>query len=304
MTAPTAPPRGAPAARPAHGRPTHGAARLPGGSAAALLALLALAALAAPWLAPWDPARQFDLVALQNRPPSWAHPLGTDVYARDLLSRLLHAARTTLGVGVVAAAVATGCGALWGLATAALDGAPGRALLGLVDAARGVPRVLLLLAVVALWGAVPPLGVALLLGVTGWFGIARLVHAQVQALLGRDFAHAAAALGATRRRILARHVAPHLWPTLLVAGTLGLGDAIALEAALSFLGLGVRPPAASWGSMVQDGSGQLATAWWTVAAPAACIVATVLAAAVLGDRLADRLAVSHPGDDRAGDRGP
>ena len=262
--------------------------RAPSVAAAAALALLVLAGLLAPALAPYDPARQLDILALQNRPPSAAHPFGTDPYARDVLSRTLHAARTSLGVAALGAAVATVLGTAWGATAAAAGGRAERVLMRLVDVALGVPRVLVLLAVVALWGNVPPPALALLLGLSAWPGTSRLVRARVSQLRAAEFVTAARALGASPLRVLARHVPPHLAGTVSVAATLLFAELLALEAGLSFLGLGVRPPQASWGSMVQDGAPYLLDAWWTAAFPTLGVVASVLSAAVLGDALADR----------------
>jgi ABC-type dipeptide/oligopeptide/nickel transport system permease subunit len=252
------------------------------------LVVLGVIALAAPLLAPHDPAHQFDLVALQNQGPSMAHPLGTDPFARDVLSRALHAARVSLSVGGLAALVAVTLGAAWG----ALAGSASRRLdalmMRLVDVALGVPRLLLLLVIVALWGNLSPPALAAVVGAVSWFGTSRLVRAQVRAAQGRDFALAAVALGASRRRVLLRHVAPHALGTLAVAGSMIFGDVIALEAGLSYLGLGVRPPQASWGSMIMDGQSALLDAPWTAVVPIACVVATVLAASTLGDALRDR----------------
>lgn len=256
--------------------------------AATVLAALAGAALLAPVLAPYDPARQLDIVALQNRPPSLAHPFGTDPYARDVLSRALHAGRVSLGVAALGAAVATAIGAAWGTVAGAAGGAVDGLLMRLVDVVLGVPRVLLLLAVVALWGNVPPATLAVVLGLTAWPGTSRLVRARVAGLRGAEFVEAARALGASRMRVLTRHLPPHLVGTLTVAATLLFAELLALEAGLSFLGLGVRPPQASWGSMVQDGTPYLLDAWWTAAFPTACVIATVLAATAIGDALADR----------------
>lgn len=255
----------------------------------ATLAVLAAAAALAPALAPHDPARQLDLVALQNRPPSAPHPLGTDPYSRDVLSRALHAARVSLGVGALAALVSALVGGTWGVLAGVARPAVDGAMMRLVDLALGIPRVLVLLVVVALWGAVAPPTLALLLGATGWLGTSRLVRAQVIAVRERDYVVAARALGASPRRVLARHLAPHALATLAVAGTSSFADVVALEAGLSYLGVGVRPPVASWGSMIQDGAPFLAHAWWTAAVPIACVVVTVLAASALGDRLGELL---------------
>ncbi|GJG88169.1 peptide ABC transporter permease [Gemmatimonadetes bacterium T265] len=252
------------------------------------LAAFAAVALLAPRLAPYDPARQFDLVALQNRAPSAAHPFGTDPFARDVLSRTLYAARTSLGVAALAAAVATALGVLVGGVAGALGGRTERLLMRTVDAVLGVPRVLLLLAVVALWAQIASPVLAVVLGLTAWPGTSRLVRARVAAVRRAEWVEAARALGASPARVLFRHLPPHVVGTVGVAATLLFGELLALEAGLSFLGLGVRPPDASWGSMVQDGAGYVADAPWTVAAPTACVVLCVLAASVLGDWAGDR----------------
>jgi len=258
-------------------------------AALALLATFALLALLAPLVAPYDPLAQPDPVALQNRPPSWAHPLGTDPFSRDVLSRVLYGARVSLGVGVLAAVLSTTLGAAYGAIAAWVGGLADSAMMRLVDACLGIPRVLVLLAVVALWGRVSTLALVLLLAGTGWFATSRLARAEVRALRERDFVHAARALGTSEPRLLVRHVAPHLVPPLLVAATLAVGNVIALEAGLSYLGLGVQPPAASWGSVMQDGADYVTTAWWTTAAPGVLIVLTVLAVNILGDGLRDAL---------------
>jgi peptide/nickel transport system permease protein len=262
--------------------------------AGAALAAIALAGLLAPALAPYDPARQFDLVALQNRPPSAAHLLGTDPYARDVLSRALHAARASLGVAALGAAVATMLGALWGGAAGTLGGRVDALLMRTVDAVLGVPRVLLLLAVVALWGAVPAPALAVILGLTAWPATARLVRARLAQVRGAEFVQAARALGASPARIALRHLPPHAAGTVAVSATLLFAELLALEAGLSFLGLGVRPPDASWGSMVQDGTPYVADAPWTALVPTACIVVSVLCASILGDHLADRARPGGP----------
>jgi peptide/nickel transport system permease protein len=263
-------------------------------AAGAVVAALAVAGAAASLLAPYDPTRQFDLVALQNRPPSTAHPLGTDPFARDVLSRALHGARASLGVAALGATVAAAVGALWGAAAAGLGGPADRVLMRLVDAVLGVPRVLLLLAVAAVWGAVPAPILAVALGLTAWPGTARVVRARLAALRDAEFARAARALGASPARVAIRHLAPHAASSVGVSATLLLAELLALEAGLGFLGLGVRPPDASWGSMLQDGMPYLATAPWTALVPAACIVAAVLGATVLGDHLADRARPNRP----------
>ncbi len=280
-----APPR----ALPSFGMRLAGLRRLPWSVRLAGGTLLAFGTLAllAPHLAPYDPARQFDLIALQNAPPSAAHPFGTDAFSRDVLSRTLYAARASLGVAALAAAVATALGVAVGGVGGALGGRAERLLMRGVDAVLGVPRVLLLLAVVALWAHISSPALALVLGVTAWPGTSRLVRARVASVRRAEFVEAARALGASPARVLLRHLPPHVAGTVGVAATLLFGELLALEAGLSFLGLGVRPPDASWGSIVQDGAAYVADAPWTVAAPTACVVLCVLAASVLGDYAGD-----------------
>jgi peptide/nickel transport system permease protein len=267
--------------------PASSTSRRPPGlyAAAALLAAIVAVGVAAPWLAPYDPAAQLDVVALRNAPPTAAHLLGTDPYSRDLLSRALHGARTSVGVGALAAAVGTLLGAAWGLAAGSARDATGDALMSVVDVVRALPLAVVLLAVLVVLDAPTPAEFALLIGVAAWPQASRLVFVHVRGLRTREFVAAATALGASRGRVLARHVAPHLLGPLVASGALLLADAMALEAGLSFLGLGVRPPTASWGSMVQDGVPFLATAWWVAAVPSACLVVTVLSAARLADHL-------------------
>ena len=254
----------------------------------AVLLLLAAVALLAPAIAPHDPDCQHGLVTLQNQPPSRRFPLGTDTASRDVLSRALHGARISLGVGGIATFVAVTLGAAWGALAGTAGPRTDALLMRAVDVALGVPRVLLLLVIVALWGVLEPPVLAAVVGALSWFGTSRLVRAQVRAARERDFVLAAAAIGASPARVLLRHVAPHVFGTLAITGSMLFGDVVALEAGLSFLGLGVRPPQASWGSMILDGTPVMLEAPWTAAVPIACVIATVLAASALGDALRDR----------------
>ncbi|MBU6366403.1 MAG: ABC transporter permease [Gemmatimonadetes bacterium] len=256
----------------------------------ALLVLggMAAGAVLAPWLAPYDPALQFDLVRLRNAPPSGAHWLGTDPFARDLLSRLLFGARTSLLVGGVAAAVGMGVGVAGGTLAAFLPPMAERLLLGACDVLRTMPRLLWYLLVVLVTGALSPLPLALVIGVSAAPAITRLVHGEARRLRRRPFMEAALALGIPAGRRVRLHLLPHLRPTVLATGVLLLADAMALEAGLSFVGLGVRPPQASWGSMVQDGIPVLESAWWVAAVPGAALVLAVGCAARVADALPAR----------------
>ncbi len=251
-----------------------------------LLASLLLAALAGPWLAPYDPNAQPDPVALASQPPSWAHPFGTDPFSRDVLSRVLHAARLSLGIATVAVAIAVSFGALLG-ATAAIAGRwTESALMRVTDAALAVPRLLLLMTAAAAFGRVSPWMLALLLGATGWMTTARLVCNETRRLLAGDELRGARALGVPRRRLLLVHLLPALLPTLGVAATVAMAAAIPLEAGLSFLGLGVAPPQPSWGNIILEADGRILANWWLVLFPTLAIVASVLATNVAAERLA------------------
>lgn len=258
--------------------------------ALAVLVILVLAAALAPVLAPYDPAAQPEVIALRNLPPSGEHPFGTDRYSRDVLSRALYGAQVSLGVGFLAALLSTTLGAAYGAVAGFAGGAAERVMMRLVDAALGVPRVLLLLTVVALWGRVSTLSLVVLLGVTGWLATSRIARDHVRAVRTRDFVAAARALGASELRVLVRHVVPHLATPVLVVTPLAVGHVIALEAGLSYLGLGVQPPQASWGSIMWDGTDSVATAWWTTGFPGALVVITIVAVNVLGDGLRDAVA--------------
>jgi peptide/nickel transport system permease protein len=261
--------------------------------AAIVLGTVALLALLAPVVSPYDPAAQLDITALKNARPSRAHWFGTDVFSRDVLSRVLHGARVSLGVAVLAVTVSVTVGTAYGAVAGYAGGRVDSAMMRLVDTLLSLPRVLLLIAVLALWGTVPTPWLVLVLGLTGWFGVSRLARGQVLAYKEREFAVAARALGASDARILVRHVLPHVAAPVLVSATLGVGNVIALEAGLSYLGIGVQPPNASWGSILLDGSEFAATAWWVALAPGLAIVLTVLSVNVLGDGLRDTLDPRH-----------
>lgn len=253
-----------------------------------VLGALALVAALAPLLAPHSPAAQLDIVGMRSTPPSSAHPFGTDVLSRDVLSRVLHGARVSLGVAFVATTVATALGALWGGLAAVAPRWLDVAMMRVVDALLSLPRVLILLVVAAVTGPLPPWALGLALGATGWLVTSRLVRAEVRLAGARDFAVAARALGAGPARVLVRHLLPHATPQLAVAATLGLADAIAIEAGLSFLGIGVRPPTPSWGGLMHDGADDLFGAWWLTLFPALFVVATIAASTVLGEWARER----------------
>jgi peptide/nickel transport system permease protein len=257
--------------------------------AAATLVVVIAVALFAPLLAPYDPTAQLDIVGLQNQPPSLAHPLGTDPFSRDVLSRLIYGARVSLGVAFAAVALSVTLGVLLGATAGLVGGAIDALLMRLVDAALSIPRLLLLIVVATLWGHLGIVPLTLLLALTGWFGVSRLVRAETLVVREREFVLAARALGAPLRRILLRHVLPNVMGPGLVAATLAIGNVILLEAGLSFLGIGVRPPAASWGSIIQDGAQRVSGLWWLTFFPGLAILITVFACNALADALRDLL---------------
>lgn len=253
---------------------------------AAVVALMALAALAAP-LVTADPLAQPDPVRLQDRPPSSTHLLGTDPFSRDVLSRTLHGARVSLVVGVGAALLAVTLGAGVGLVAGLAGRRTDQVLMRGVDVAMALPRILLLLAVLAVWENAPAAAVVVLIAATGWFQTSRIVRAAVLGLREADFVVAARALGAAAPGIVRRHLLPHVAAPVIVSASLDVGNIILLEAGLSYLGLGVRPPTPTWGNMIMDGKDVLFSAPWVALAPGCALVLTVVAFNLAGDGLRD-----------------
>jgi len=258
-----------------------------------VLAIAVLAAVLAPYLA-GDPVAQRDIVATRFLPPLSSdahgafHLFGTDRFGRDVWARLVYGARVSLGVGVLAVLVSVLIGVAVGAAAGFWRGWPGTLLLGFTDFALALPRVVLLLLLASLWQ--PSAGlVIVVLGITGWMTIARLVHGEVRALAVRPFVESAVGLGATGLRVLVRHILPNALTPVIVAAALGLGNAIMLEAGLSFLGLGVQPPTPSWGNLIASGRDTLVNAPWVATVPGLALVLVVVAATLLGDAVRDRL---------------
>jgi peptide/nickel transport system permease protein len=263
----------------------------------AVIALTVAAAIAAPWLAPFDPdAQMFDGLTLEGAPlpPGGAYLLGTDLLGRDLFSRLLFGARTSLVIGIVANGIAVAIGMLVGITAGYFRGWTGTALMGFTDLMMAFPALLLAIVLAAIFH--PSLWiVALVIALVNWVQVARIVYTETSALAEREFVTATRALGASNARILGRHVLPHLVPTAIVWGTLGISTTVLLEATLSFLGIGVQPPTASWGNIIYENQTYFQSAPWLVFFPGLCIVLLALAFNLVGDGLRDVLDPTQKG---------
>jgi ABC-type dipeptide/oligopeptide/nickel transport system permease subunit len=255
-----------------------------------LSVLLAVLAVLGPWLAP-DPLAQPDLVHGVLQPPSLAHWLGTDQYSRDVFARLASGARTSLGVAMLAVLVAVGLGAVCGLVAGGGEGAVARTMGHLINLGLALPRTVVLLVLLAALGTLPSPLFAMVLGLTGWPAIARLVRGETLRLRHARYVEAARALGSNAPRVLWREILPGTLVPVAVAASLGVADAILLEAGLSFLGLGVQPPQASWGGMILDARDYFAPAPRLLLAPSLALVTATVAATLLGEALRRRL---HP----------
>lgn len=252
----------------------------------AILIALALGALCAPWIAPHDPLRQDldnDLAGY-----SAAHPLGTDKLGRDILSRTIYGARISLVTGLATVLLSLAIGVVAGSLSGYFGGWLDLALMRLVDILMAFPGILLAIALTAVLG--PGLDhVILALCLIGWTGYARLVRGEILSLREREFIYAARGLGCPPARIIARHLLPNLLPPLMIQATFGLAAAIVAEGSLSFLGLGVEPPAPSWGSMLNDGRQFLLVAPHLTTYPGLALMITVFALNIVGDTLQERL---------------
>jgi len=251
-----------------------------------VLGIIVLVGLLAPLVAPYNPSAQPDIVRLKDLPPSLAHPFGTDPYSRDVLSRVIYGARLSLMIGVLATIVSLTFGVAYGAISGYAGGFLDSVMMRVLDAFLSIPRLLLLIGVLVAWPDLSIGALVVFLGLTGWFGVSRIVRGQVLALKHAEFVTAAHALGASRRRILWRHLLPNLVSPIVVAATLGVAHVIVLEAGLSYLGIGVRPPLASWGNIIQDGADQ-PSLWWMSLFPGLFMVLTVMTLNILGEALRD-----------------
>jgi len=248
-----------------------------------------LVALVTPLISPYDPTVQGPLVTHRMLAPGGEFLLGTDRFARDVLSRILYGARISLSIGFVAVGISVTIGTFVGAVAGYIGGTLDAVIMRFVDVVISFPRLVLLIMIVALFEQSSIFLIIAVLGFTQWPGTTRIVRAEVLGLREREFIQAARALGFTRLRIILRHVIPNTLAPVIVAATLGIGNVIVLEAGLSFLGLGLQPPTPSWGSMVADGRSDLLNAWWISTFPGLAIVFTVVAFNLAGDGLRDAL---------------
>jgi peptide/nickel transport system permease protein len=259
---------------------------------AVVVVIVVVAALAAAWISPFDPLEQ--AIGDRLKPPGWrdaagqAHLLGTDHLGRDILARIVYGAQPALLVGVAAVAISGVLGMVAGLLSGYFGGRVDDVLMRLADIQLAFPFILLAIAVIGVLG--PTLTTIIcVIGVSSWVVYARIVRGAALSLREREFVQAAQALGGGDGRILFRHILPNVFTPWLVVATLDMARVIVIESALSFLGLGVQPPAPTWGGMLADGRVYISTAWWLATFPGLAILVTVLGINLFGDGLRDTL---------------
>src|SRR5579863_3242343 len=274
----------------------------------AVLALMVLAAIFAKQLSPFDPnfidngttaVPHWNGTPLppcfQDKSQCWGHVLGTDEVGRDLVSRLLFGARISLTVGLFAVIMEVLIGATLGAIAGYYGGWVDYVLMRLTDVFLSIPLLPLLLVLTAIVAASSSKAalsfwtIVIIIGALSWMGVARLVRASFLSLREREFAEAARAVGNNDGRIIFRHLLPNAIAPIVVQGTLDVANVILIESGLSFLGLGIQPPTASWGNMLSDAQANLQIAWWAAVFPGLCILVTVLAINYMGDGLRDAL---------------
>jgi peptide/nickel transport system permease protein len=261
--------------------------RTPRGLGAAIvLAIIVLAAILAPVIAPYDYAAQN--LRNANMDPGALHWLGTDEFGRDLFSRIIYGARTSLAVGVISISISMVCGMALGAAAGYFGGAFDRAVTMVVDLSWSFPEILLALILIAILG--PGLASTMIaISIAYLAQFTRLTRAQVMALKSETYVEATISMGAGSGHVLFRHLLPNALTPVLVAGMLATGDAIILEATLGFFGLGAQPPTPSWGAMMSSGTAQIFIAPWIIIFPGLAIAITVIAINLFGDALIDAL---------------
>ena len=251
-----------------------------------IVALVAAIAVLAPWIAPYDP----NLINVKDilLPPSAAHLCGTDTLGRDVFSRMLYGARVSLSVGFVAVGIAIAVGVALGALAGYAGGRTDALIMRATDMVLCFPTFFLILAVIAflepsIWN------IMIVIGLTSWMGVARLVRAELLSLRSREYVLAAESLGVPAPRLVLRYLLPNAMGPILVSAVLGIAGAVLIESGLSFLGLGVQPPDASWGNILTEGKDNIQIAWWLSLYPGLAILVTVLGYNLLGEGLRDSL---------------
>jgi peptide/nickel transport system permease protein len=249
-----------------------------------ILAPMFLCAVLAPLISPHDPVEP-DLKNILTG-PTWSHPFGTDTLGRDVFSRVIYGSRISLLVGFVSVGIATLIGIMIGAVSGYSGGILDELIMRFVDLMMCFPTFFLILAVIALlepsiWN------IMIVIGLTNWMGIARLVRAEILSIKGKEYVLAAKAMGFPRRRIIFGHVLPNALSPVYVVATLGIGGAILTESALSFLGIGVQPPTPSWGNILTQAKDNIEVAWWLSLYPGLAIFLTVMGYNLLGEGLRD-----------------
>jgi peptide/nickel transport system permease protein len=264
-----------------------------------LIMIVVSGAVFAPWIAPYAPEEQlFDGLTLEGAPlpPDTRFIMGTDLLGRDLFSRILYGAQTSLVIGIVANSLALLIGTLVGITAGFFRGWIGATLMRFTDLMMAFPALLLAICLAAIFK--PSLWiVALVIALVNWVQTARVIYTETTSLATRDFIAAERTLGASTGRILFRHILPHLVPTIIVWGTLGISTTVLLEATLSFLGVGVQPPTPSWGNIIFENQTYFQAAPWLVFIPGAAIILLALAFNLVGDALRDVLDPTQRGRD-------
>lgn len=253
---------------------------------AAVIAVILALAVFAPLIATHDPAAISPGSVLV--PPSRAHIFGTDTLGRDIFSRIVYGSRISLAIGFIAVGIAVAIGVFFGSVAGYYGGRVDTVIMRFVDIMLCFPTFFLILAVIAVLEP-SMVNIMVVIGATGWMGVARLVRAEVLTLKEREYVSAARVMGASDAWIIVRHLIPNAIGPVLVSATLGIGGAILVESALSFLGIGVQPPVPSWGNILMDGKSTLGVAWWVTVFPGLFILVTVLAYNILGEGLRDIL---------------
>ena len=251
-----------------------------------IIVLVFLLAMLAPIIAPYDP-NDINVKAILLV-PSWQHWMGTDGLGRDVLSRMLYGGRISLLVGLVAVGIATAIGIVLGAIAGYYRGWVDTLIMRLVDVMLSIPSFFLILAVIAF--LTPSIiNVMIVIGLTSWMGVTRLVRAEFLSLSGREFVQASRTLGAKDARLIFTHLLPNSLTPIIVSSVLGVAGAVLMESGLSFLGLGVQAPQASWGNILTDGKDYIQFAWWLSLFPGLAILITVLGYNLLGEGLRDAL---------------